>query len=413
MAKSSYQYASFFSGALGLDLGLEGAGLKPAFYNEIEGRFCATIQLNRPRVPLYNCDIRELNAKKLLLAHGLKRGELFAVAGGPPCQAFSTAGKRRGLNDVRGNVFLHFIDLIEGLEPKYAIIENVRGLLSVPLKHRPHNRRGKGFPSLLAEESPGGALAHIISKFESIGYKLSFTLYNAANFGVPQIRERVIILAAREGDEIPFMAATHSDQDKSLSPWKTARDAIWDLRNKKNLEHIKFPEKRLKYYKLLKAGQNWRSLPLKLQKEALGKSYYAGGGRTGFLRRLDWNRPAPTLVTSPAMPATDLCHPTRNRPLSVEEYRRIQTFPESYRMAGTTLEKYKQIGNAIPCQLGRAIGKHLIQFDKGTLKKFNTDGKLSRYLHTDHRSWKQAFYQYSAYPRELMESTRRRSSLPR
>ena len=310
------------------------------------------------------------------------------LPGGPPCQAFSTAGKRGSLNDSRGNVFLHFIDLIEGMMPKYAIIENVRGLLSAPLKHRPHEQRGDGFTPLTKEELPGGALTHIISKLEKAGYKLSFTLYNAANFGVPQIRERIVILASREGKEIPFMAATHSkNNSESLPPWKTTKDAIWDLRNHKNLEHTHFPEKRLKYYRILKAGQNWRSLPEELQKEAMGQSFYAGGGKTGFLRRLAWLAPSPTLVTSPTMPATDLCHPNKDRPLSVEEYIRIQTFPENYQLSGNTLDKYKQLGNAVPCKLGEAIGKHLVKFDNGRLKKFNTDGRLSRYLNTDHKTW--------------------------
>ena len=378
---------SFFSGALGLDLGLEKAGFHPLSYNEIEKKFCQTIKVNRPKVHLYDCDIRELSSKKLLENHNLKKGELFAITGGPPCQAFSTAGKRQGLNDQRGNVFLHFIDLIKGLMPKYAIIENVRGLLSVPLKHRPHHKRGKDHPPLTKEESAGGALLDIISRLKKIGYQLSFTLYNTANFGIPQIRERIIILASREGREIPYMAPSHSSEDRLLSPWNTVRDIIWDLRNSRKLEYVNFPEKRLKYYRLLKAGQNWRHLPDKLQKEALGKSYYAGGGKTGFLRRLDWNRPSPTLVTHPAMPATDLCHPCKERPLSVEEYMRIQTFPDDYILSGNTLDKYKQLGNAVPCKFGKIIGKHLIDFDKGKLKKINTDGKLSRYLNTDHKSW--------------------------
>ena len=389
---------SFFSGALGLDLGLEKAGFEPISYNEIEKRFCETIKLNKPKTPLYDCDIRKLTPKILLKNHSLRKGELFAMVGGPPCQAFSTAGKREGLNDSRGNVFLHFIDLIEGLMPRYAVIENVRGLLSTPLKHRPHNRRGKGYAPLTGEESPGGALAHIISKLEKAGYRLSFTLYNAANFGVPQIRERIIILADRQGREIPFMAATHSNDAGRLPRWMTTRDAIWELRNKKHLEHTYFPEKRLKYYRLLKAGQNWRSLPIKLQKEALGRSYYAGGGKTGFLRRLDWDKPSPTLVTSPTMPATDLCHPTKERPLSVEEYIRIQTFPTNYKLSGRTLEKYKQLGNAVPCKLGEAVGKHLIAFHTDTLKIFNTDGKLSRYLNTDHKSWNLNFNRRIAQP---------------
>ena len=388
-----YKYASFFSGALGLDLGLEKAGLQAIFYNEIEKQFCETIQANRPNVHLYNCDIRLLDSKKLLKKHGLKKGELFAVVGGPPCQAFSTAGKRQSLQDERGNVFLHFIDIIKKLMPKYAILENVRGLLSVPLKHRPHNQRGRGFPPLTTEELPGGALLHIIAKLKRAGYQPSFTLYNMANFGVPQIRERIIILASREGEEMPYMVATHSEkQDQNhLATWNTVRKAIWNLRKRKNLEHVSFPEKRLKYYRLLSAGQNWRSLPTALQKEALGKSFYAGGGKTGFLRRLDWNKPSPTLVTNPAMPATDLCHPTQDRPLSVEEYIKIQTFPEDYIFSGNTLEKYKQLGNAVPCTFGQVIGKHLIDFDKGKLKDHNSDGKLSRYLNTDHKSWREKF----------------------
>lgn len=378
---------SFFSGALGLDLGLEEAGLEPVSYNEIEKRFCETIRLNKPEVPLYECDIRDLTAKELLKTHGLKKGELFVIAGGPPCQSFSTAGKRKSLEDDRGNVFLHYIDLIEGMKPKFAIIENVRGLLSAPLKHRPHNLRGEGHKKLSVAESPGGALAHIVARLEKAGYRVSFTLYNAANFGVPQSRERVIMLASREGKEIPFLSPTHSEKDDSLPPWRTTKDAIWDLRNRKNLEHTKFPEKRLRFYRLLKAGQNWKNLPIKLQKEAMGNSFYSGGGKTGFLRRLNWNKPSPTLVTSPTMPATDLCHPTKDRPLSVEEYARIQTFPESHIFSGNTLDKYKQLGNAVPCGLGKAVGEHLINFDSGKLTHFNTDGKLSRYLNTDHKSW--------------------------
>ena len=383
----SKKYMSFFSGALGLDLGLEEAGLEPVSYNEIEKRFCETIKLNKPEVPLYDCDIRELTAKSLLKNHKLKKGELFAIVGGPPCQAFSTAGKRRSLQDERGNVFLHYIDIIEGMKPKYAIIENVRGLLSAPLSHRPHEKRGNDFAPLTIEESPGGALAHIIARLEKAGYKVTFTLYNSANFGVPQVRERVVILASREGKEIPYVAATHSNKDDNLPPWRTTKDAIWDLRNKKNLEHTVFPEKRLRFYRLLKSGQNWKSLPIELQKEAMGKSFYSGGGKTGFLRRLNWDKPSPTVVTSPTMPATDLCHPLNDRPLSVEEYARIQTFPDDYKYAGKTIDKYKQLGNAVPCGLGKAIGEHLIKFDNGTLKNYNTDGKLSRYLNTDHKSW--------------------------
>lgn len=384
------KYMSFFSGALGLDVGLEEAGLIPVSYNEIEKKFCETIKLNRPSVPLYECDIRELSATKLLKEHNLKVGELFAVVGGPPCQAFSTAGKRNSLNDDRGNVFLHYIDLIKGLRPKYAIIENVRGLLSAAMSHRPHSQRGEQFLPLNKDELPGGALAYIIKKLNGAGYTVSFTLYNSANFGVPQIRERVVILASREGKELPFLNPSHSNKDDNLPPWLTVKDVIWKQKNKK-CEHVQFPEKRLRFFRMLKSGQNWRSLPEDMKKLAMGKSLESGGGRTGFFRRLDWLSPAPTLVTTPTMPATDLCHPDLDRPLSVEEYAAIQTFPNDFKFAGKTLDKYKQIGNAVPCKFGKAIGEHLIKFDQGKLKNKNNDGRLSRYLNTDHKSWMKSF----------------------
>ena len=123
----------------------------------------------------------------------------------------------------------------------------------------------------------------------------------------------------------------------------------------KKHDHINFPEKRLKYYRKLKGGQNWKNLSEKLQKEALGKSYFSGGGKTGFLRRISWDKPAPTLVTHPAMPATDLCHPDEDRPLSIQEYLRVQQFPRKWTLKGPLTEKYKQVGNAVPVGLGKQL----------------------------------------------------------
>ncbi|MBF0312013.1 MAG: DNA cytosine methyltransferase [Oligoflexia bacterium] len=383
MLQHNRRYLSFFSGALGLDLGLEKAGLEVVAYNEKDKNCCKTIRLNRPNTPLYECDIRELSAAKLLKENNLQIGELFAIVGGPPCQAFSTAGRRNSLNDERGNVFLHFIDLISALKPKYLVIENVRGILSAPLSHRPHNQRGPHSPPLNKDELPGGALAFIMQKLHLAGYTPSFTLYNTAHFGVPQIRERVVILAGLKKKEIPYLLPTHPER----SSWISLQDTIGVLKNSRTHEHINFPEKRLKFFRFLKSGENWRNLPEHLKKEAMGKSIASGGGRTGFYRRLDWNAPSPTLVTSPTMPATDLCHPEFERPLSVEEYAAIQTFPEKYQFHGKTLDKYKQIGNAVPCTFGKIIGEHLLQFEEGSLEKKFIPGKLSRYLNTDHKSW--------------------------
>lgn len=381
---------SFFSGALGLDTGLEQAGLSSIAYSDFDKTVCKTIKANRPAVPLYAGDVRNLSPTQLLRELNLEREELFAVVGGPPCQAFSTAGRRLGLNDERGNVFLHFIKLIEGLRPKYVIFENVRGLLSAPLVHRPHDQRGKGFPALRNTEKAGGALLHILQLLEDAGYSTTFNLYNTANFGVPQIRERLIFFASRNGKKVPFIPPTH-DQfgNDGLKPWRTLRDAIGDFQSNPG-QSAKFPESRLQYYRLLKSGQNWRDLPAKLQRKAMGASWFAGGGKTGFYRRLSWEKPAPTLVTSPIMPATDLCHPEQLRPLSVEEYAAIQTFPPNHIFQGTIQEQYKQIGNAVPCFFGKAIGKHILEFDQNRLENLVAPTKLSRYSGTDHESWRGA-----------------------
>lgn len=388
--KGGIKALSFFSGAMGLDLGLERAGIEVSLACESDKACRATIEANRPDIALLK-DINDYDAIQVREAAGLgAREEIHLIAGGPPCQAFSSAGHRKGFDDARGNVFLKYIELGLALHPRYLVIENVRGLLSAALKHRPHEQRGKGFPPLSSDELPGGALAHVLSMLQDAGYGVSFNLYNAANFGSPQTRERVIIIAARDGNILPFLAPTHSQLGQyGLPKWRTFRQAVKGMTTVQH-EYVRFPEKRIKYYRLLKAGQNWRDLSPELQKEALGNSYFSGGGKTGFLRRLAWDKPAPTLVTHPAMPATDLCHPIEDRPLSVQEYARLQEFPDTWQFQGTLVDRYRQIGNAVPAGLGHALGKLLVSKLSDT--PINTDNSFaySRYKGTDHVSWRLA-----------------------
>lgn len=375
-----YPTISTFSGAMGLDNGLEKAGFSIRLAVEMEKAMCDTIRLNKPTLPLISDDIRNYTGDELLQRAGLKKGELFLLCGGPPCQAFSTAGKRRGLADERGNVFLKFISLIGEMQPKYFLIENVRGLLSASYNPQTGN-------SDSAEK--GSALAFLLSEIEKLGYSYSFTLYDAANYGVPQHRERVIILGSREGYQIPHIPPTHNEAGTlGLKPWITLREAVIGL---SRCTAGKIPEKRRHFYEKLTAGQNWKDLPIELQKCALGKSYELQGGKTGFLRRLSWDKPAPTLVTCPTMPATELCHPDEIRPLSIEEYARIQMFPDSWQFAGNIAAVYKQIGNAVPIGLAEAAGKHILLFDSLSKKekeaisqrKSSSTSKYSRYKRTD------------------------------
>lgn len=375
-------YLSFFSGALGLDLGLESEGFTPLLYCEVDKACRGTIKANRPNVPLIE-DITSYTYEEIRSISGMTSRELDLVVGGPPCQAFSTAGARRSFEDDRGNVFLYFLDICMKLLPKYLVIENVRGLLSAA--YNPSNKENK-------KENRGTALEYVVNYLIEHGYGVSFNLYNSANYGVPQIRERVVIVASRDGDKLPYLMPTHDQDCKyGLKPWNVLSSVISGM-PKNNIEQCaRFPEKRLKYYRLLKSGENWRNLPIELQKEALGKSYYLGGGKTGFLRRLSWDKPSPTLVTSPTMPATDLAHPEEDRPLSVAEYARIQQFPDDWIFHGSLSDKYKQIGNAVPCGLGKAIAKLLINHEKGVKIQPPEGFKFSRYKFTNEENWMKAF----------------------
>jgi DNA (cytosine-5)-methyltransferase 1 len=379
---------SFFTGAMGLDIGIEKVGIEFLLASEIDPCARKTILLNRPDIALIG-DINKYSAKEIRKYANISQNkEIDLIVGGPPCQAFSTAGKREGFHDARGNVFLTYIDRILELRPRYAVIENVRGLLSAPLTHRQHTNRGFGYPPLTPEEEKGGALLHILKRLNRGGYGVSFNLYNSANFGSPQKRERVVIVCSRSGKVVPFLQPTHAENGEfGLPKWRTFREVAKDLKEREQ-EHINFPEKRLRYYRMLKPGQYWKHLPMELQKEALGASFYAGGGKTGFLRRLAWDKPSPTLVTHPAMPATDLAHPRKDRPLSVQEYMRVQEFPDTWKFFGNIVDKYKQIGNAVPTSLGAAIGRLVLRLlNNKTFSQSTKDFQFSRYKNTSHNDF--------------------------
>lgn len=371
---------SFFSGAMGLDLGLEKAGISTELACESDKWARKTIAANRPDLPILG-DIWRYTAQEIRATAGLSdEDEIDILAGGPPCQAFSTAGARRGFDDVRGNVFLRYVDLIKELRPKYAIIENVRGLLSMPVSP---TQATELFTSTGHDFSKKhGAIQLVSYLLSEAGYSISFNLYNSANFGTPQIRERVVFIASREGGPVPYLEPTHSEnQSYGLRPWKTVRQAFENMTST-GCHFIPFPEKRLKYYRMLGPGQYWKNLPENLQEEAMGKSFHLGGGKTGFYRRIAWDRPSPTLVTHPTMPATDLGHPVEDRPLSIEEYKAIQQFPDCWEIAGNLQQQYKQIGNAVPLSLGQAIGKAIIKHYNGIEPSIPADFRFSRYSKT-------------------------------
>lgn len=351
---------SLFSGAMGLDLGLQRAGFRIAVAVECNAFAAATIRSNRPDIPLIDRRIEDITTAEILDAAGLRPGEPVMVVGGPSCQVFSTAGSRGSLGDPRGELFEHFARVVRESRPRYFVMENVRGLISAAARHRPLKERGPGYPPLAADEELGSAFRVVANRLRALDYYTVFGVLNSADFGSPQTRHRLLFLGSRDGEPLRMPQPTHDrDGASGLAPWRTLRDAAGDLQES-SPEFYTFCPGKVKYLAKVPEGGNWRDLPKHLQSVALGRAYDSWGGRSGFFRRLAWDRPSPALTTRPDSKATSLCHPTELRPLSVREYARVQEFPDDWEFAGPVRKKYEQVGNAVPLSLGEAAGRAVL-----------------------------------------------------
>jgi DNA (cytosine-5)-methyltransferase 1 len=357
---ANHNLISLFSGAMGLDLGLESEGFQVAGAVELNTAAVRTIKANRPELPVIKEDIEQVSATDLLKKFSLRKKEVTLISGGPCCQAFSTVGKRHSLSDPRGSLFRHYCRVVSNIRPRFFVMENVKGILSAAIKHRPLDQRGAGHPPLTKEELLGSAFDLILHELSALNYYVVYGLLNSADFGVPQKRWRVFFIGSRDGESISLPTPTHRDPatngTSDLLDWVTLREVLKSVSAE---QWTPFTPERLGLLRLLKAGQNWRDLPPSLHRKALGAAYDSWGGRVGFCRRLAWNEPTPTLTTAPDGRATTLCHPEQDRPLSVEEYAALQQFPPSWKFEGSVNQQYVQIGNAVPLGLGAAIGRML------------------------------------------------------
>lgn len=382
---TAYNTISLFSGAMGLDLGIEKAGVKIRVCVEKDKWAAQTIRANTS-IPVIERDINDVHTDEILAAAGIGRQDVTLVIGGPPCQAFSTAGKQKGFADFRGNVMLQYLRVVRDILPEFFIMENVRGLQSAKLN---------SVPAEYAEYEPikdvkGSAFHFMVAEFRKLGYSISHALLNAANYGVPEKRERIVVIGHR-GERVPIPSPTHSENGEfGTKKWNTLRNCIGDMEHRTDLHYTELRKRSLPYMKILKEGQNWHNLPEDMAMQAMGKAYFLSGGKTGFLRRLKFDEPSPTLVTSPTMPATLLCHPTQLRPLSIEEYARIQQFPDSWTFNGRLETIYKQIGNAVPVGLGQAVGQQIMRFINGQTsanEEARNKTPYSRYKNTTDRDF--------------------------
>ena len=352
--KDNRDVISLFSGAMGLDIGLGKAGLNVVIGQDFEPSCVETMKANGHNV--LGGDIREIKPETLLELTGLHIGEPFMICGGPPCQPFSTAGKRLGINDPRGSLFMDFIRMIDYIRPRFFVMENVKGIVSSPLKHVSTKERVKDDP----EQKLGTVLDVILSEFNKLGYKTVYGILDAVNYGVPQFRERFVLIGSRDNEDIFLPIPTHFQMHQNPDyRWKTVGEAIRDLESNPG-EYTSLSGDRKKYLHMVPEGGNWRDLPQEIIPVAMGGAYESGGGKVGFYRRLSYAQPSPTITTSPAQKATMLCHPKQDRPLSIKEYARIQQFPDDWKFTGTISAQYRQIGNAVPIGLAEAIGRAII-----------------------------------------------------
>lgn len=374
---TTYRVISLFSGAMGLDLGLERTGRFELLATvEKEKSFCDTIRANHAagRLPaalqVFEADIAALDPNEVMLRCGLKPGELDVLVGGPPCQSFSTAGKRGTVQDPRGTLLWDFLRFVEIIQPRFFVMENVRGLLSAALRHRALALRPeKGGAPFEPDEMPGSVVrlfADDLQKIPGGPYHMDCFEVNAVNYGAPQLRERVIFIGNRFNGEFDFPNPTHGPNapdivdlfstNTRLRPWKTLGDAIGHLNDPGDVI-MDFSPRKKSFLERVPPGSNWRSLPEALQKESMGKAWLAKGGRSGWWRRLSFDLPCPTLVTMPNHASTSLCHPSEVRALSAREYAAIQEFPTNWTICGTPAQQYAQIGNAVPVRLGEVAGQ--------------------------------------------------------
>lgn len=330
---NNYSVLELFAGAGGLAIGLEQAGLNCAVLNEIDKYACSTLRENRPHWNVFEGDIKDYSFEEY-------KDKIDVVTGGFPCQAFSYAGKRLGLADARGTLFYEFARVVQEVNPPICIGENVKGLLS---------------------HEGGKTLEGMISILDEIGYNVvPVEVLRAIDYKVPQKRERLFLVGIRKDISVKY------SYPKPFRRIYTLKDALLkgDLFDSDVpiSDGSKYPKRKKEILEMIPQRGYWRDLPIDIQKEYMGASFYLGGGKTGMARRIGWDEPCLTLTCSPAQKQTERCHPDETRPFTVREYARIQTFPDDWTFSGSVAQQYKQIGNAVPVNLGREIGYSIIHF---------------------------------------------------
>jgi DNA (cytosine-5)-methyltransferase 1 len=366
---------SLFSGAGGLDIGLEQAGYETAVCVENDAHCRETLRRNRPGWKLIESttdpvtgekreagDIRKVSAAEVLEVAGLRVGEAALVVGGAPCQPFSNMGKKEGSGDEKnGDLFLEFVRIVSGVHPRAFLFENVRGI---------------------AQSKHTEVIEYMRNSFRGLGYTISFSVLNAADYGVPQKRERFIMIGVRNSSSAPFPVPTHFKSARAWEgfcegfddkpnqrpkPWMTVNQAFSKLTIKHTERHdyavMNISEEVQARMKFIAQGQNFHVLPMHMRPQCWKNGKHQGQDTFGRMRS---NEPSVTIRTAAYNPSKGCyIHPTLNRGLSTLEMASLQGFPSSWRFYTkgrdriTLVSGGKQIGNAVPPPLAKALGLSL------------------------------------------------------
>jgi DNA-methyltransferase (dcm) len=384
-----------FCGAGGLSEGLAQAGFNIPFASDIHPTYAQTYQYNHKNANVYTEDIRSLSNQDVLKLCKVKPGELDLLAGGPPCQGFSINAPVRSMKDSRNHLFLEFLRVANLLRPKYILIENVPGLVSL---------------------EKGAVVKAIYHSLNNLGYKVNHRILFAAHYGVPQMRWRTFFIATKlpKGESL-FPFPTHfatgvanfaggkslcyklDSKDSLFAPSLVTQTTVWDaisdlppLNNGTGSEEMSYSSRvqtpyqeqlkgnskilfnhvapklggiNLERLKYIPQGGSWRDIPFDLLPKGLQRARRSD--HTKRYGRLDPNGLCSTILTKCDPHWGSFFHPTQDRVLSVREAARIQSFPDEFRFLGSLTEQYEQVGNAVPPLLAKAIGIEIAsQIDK-------------------------------------------------
>lgn len=366
-----------FSGAGGLSEGFRQAGFHVLAGNDFDQYAAETYKVTHPEATFVPGPIQEISGSDFLKAANLRRGELHCLVGGPPCQAFSVYNHQRGMHDERSGLFKEYLRIVSDIFPEWVVMENVTGMTSV---------------------EDGKAVSEIKRGLSELGYHdIDTRVLKAEEYGVPQERRRLVFLANRKGKKITWPSISHDGVKK---PFVTIGDAILDLPELENgegeeIQNYPFPlNESTAYQRMMRVGSkkvvnhvapslskinlermnfipqggSWRDLPIELL--PAGMKQAKRSDHTKRYGRMKIDGQSCTILTKCDIHWGAFIHPTQNRSITVREAARIQSFPDKFIFLGPKTEQYRQVGNAVPPLLAKAVAKHILDIDsQGTSRK--------------------------------------------